>query len=267
MLLAHDMPKFLWTAAVSYASWLRNHLPSRATPGHTPYDLVHGRCPDLSQAHEFGPRVYVQVLDARKLEARVEEAIFVGVDDQSKGYRVYWPGKHRISVERNISFVPTTVTVAADVPVEGEKVTPTPVPTSNAQHVSPTTPSTLPKVQQPLPIPTAPRATHIHPPVGYYKALNQGESASIATIPEPDDDMELTQWALAAAEPEPTLQQALNGPDAIEWQEAVDYEISQLEKLGAWEVVDPPKHANIIPCHYVLVTKRGPDGEKLKLRA
>lgn len=25
--------------------------------------------------------------------------------------------------------------------------------------------------------------------------------------------------------------------------------------------------ANIIPCHFVLATKRGPDGEKLKLRA
>ena len=59
----------------------------------------------------------------------------------------------------------------------------------------------------------------------------------------------------------------MNGPDAVEWQEAIDYEISQLEKLGAWEIVDAPKNANIIPCHYVLATKRGPDGEKLKLRA
>ena len=74
-------------------------------------------------------------------------------------------------------------------------------------------------------------------------------------------------WALAAAEPEPTLQQALNGPDAVEWQEAIDYEISQLEKLRAWEIVDAPPRVNIIPCHYVLAMKRGPNGEKLKLRA
>lgn len=32
----------------------------------------------------------------------------------------------------------------------------------------------------------------------------------------------LPHITLAAAEPEPTLQQALNGPDAIEWQEAID---------------------------------------------
>jgi hypothetical protein len=142
------------------------------------------------------------------------------------------------------------------------------LPASNDQHVSTPTPSTPPKLQTQLPEPTAPRATHICPPIGYYKTLNEGESASIAIIPEEDrEDTQLIHWALAAALPEPTLQQALNGPDAMEWQEAIDYELSQLEKLEAWEVVDIPHHANVIPCHYVLATKRSPDGEKLKLRA
>src|SRR5258706_12298104 len=74
-------------------------------------------------------------------------------------------------------------------------------------------------------------------------------------------------FALAAAQAEPTLKEALSGPDAQEWQAAIDYEIGQLEKLGAWKIVDPPRASNIIPCHFVLATKRGPDGEKLKLRA
>lgn len=72
---------------------------------------------------------------------------------------------------------------------------------------------------------------------------------------------------MAAAVAEPTLAQALRGPDAQEWQEALDYEISQLEKLGTWELADLPRGANLIPCHFVLATKRGPDGQKLKLRA
>lgn len=59
----------------------------------------------------------------------------------------------------------------------------------------------------------------------------------------------------------------MSGPDAEEWQEAINYEIGQLEKLDAWEIVDAPPGANIIPCHIVLATKRGPDGEKLKLQA
>jgi hypothetical protein len=63
------------------------------------------------------------------------------------------------------------------------------------------------------------------------------------------------------------LKEALNGPDGAEWQTAIDYEIGQLEKLGVWQIVDPPPRANIIPSHFVLATKHSADGEKLKLRA
>lgn len=160
--------------------------------------------------------------------------------------------------------MPTNVTVAANVLIEGEKVS---LPASHDQHVSTPTPSTPPKLQVPLPEPTAPGATRVRPPIGYYKSLHQGESASLATTDDNEDDTSLTHWALAAAEPKPTLQQALNGLDAVEWQEAIDYKISQLEKLGAWEVVNVPHHANVIPCHYFLATKCGPDSEKLKLHA
>lgn len=45
---------------------------------------------------------------------------------------------------------------------------------------------------------------------------------------------------LAAMKSESTLQQALNVLDGVEWQEVLDYKISQLEKLGTWEVVDAP---------------------------
>jgi hypothetical protein len=59
----------------------------------------------------------------------------------------------------------------------------------------------------------------------------------------------------------------LNRPDRAEWQTAIDYEIGQLEKLGIWQIIDPPPCTNIIPSHFVLVTKHGADREKLKLRA
>ena len=36
------------------------------------------------------------------------------------------------------------------------------------------------------------------------------------------------------------LDKALQGPYAKEWQVVYDYEISQLEKLGTWKIVDLP---------------------------
>ena len=38
-----------------------------------------------------------------------------------------------------------------------------------------------------------------------------------------------------------SLDKALCGPDAKQWQEALDYEIGQLEKLRTWVVEDLPK--------------------------
>jgi hypothetical protein len=63
------------------------------------------------------------------------------------------------------------------------------------------------------------------------------------------------------------LKEVLNGPDGAEWQTAIDYGMGRLEELGIWRIVDPPPRANIIPSHFVLATKRGADGEQLKLRA
>ena len=58
-----------------------------------------------------------------------------------------------------------------------------------------------------------------------------------------------------------SLDEALRGPNAKEWQAALDYEISQLEKLGTWVLEDPSKGVPIIPCTEVLKEKHGPTGE------
>jgi hypothetical protein len=103
-------------------------------------------------------------------------------------------------------------------------------------------------------------------------ALHEGEMVSIAldslteaSVIDLMDEEAHIHLALAVMEPESTLQQALNGSDSAEWEEALNYEISQLEKLGTWEIVDLPCGANLIPYHYVLANKQGQDGEKLKL--
>jgi hypothetical protein len=57
-------------------------------------------------AHEFGTPVYVHITTGGKLEAKVEEATFVGVDQESKGYRIWWAGKRKVSIEWNVIFPP-----------------------------------------------------------------------------------------------------------------------------------------------------------------
>jgi hypothetical protein len=85
-------------------------------------------------------------------------------------------------------------------------------------------------------------------------------------LPEDDDNMfaslppDFTIVSAMGTEPA-SIDEALRGPNAKEWQAALDYEINQLEKLGTWVLEDPPKGEPIIPCTEVLREKRGPTGE------
>ena len=85
-------------------------------------------------------------------------------------------------------------------------------------------------------------------------------------IPEDKEDWEAElppDFALIGAlgtEPK-SLNNALSGHHAKEWQTVLDYEIGQLEKLGTWVIEDLPKGHNAIPYTTVLKEKCGPDGE------
>jgi hypothetical protein len=107
-----------------------------------------------------------------------------------------------------------------------------------------------------------------------YKTLNKGLVAAILTLhddktlDEVDEDVyssynlppDIALTGYSFLDPM-TLDEALRGPNTQEWLKALDYEISQLEKLGTWVVEDLPVGQTSIPCTGVTRVKRGPDGE------
>ena len=121
-------------------------------------------------------------------------------------------------------------------------------------------------------------------PKGAYRAINEGLTAAIALSENGQDlDCSLLNYndnseTLSSSYPPDfalvgnigdnprLLDEALRGPDAKRWQEALDYEIGQLEKLDTWDVVDLPSGHNAIPCSEVLKVKRGPDGNVTSYR-
>ena len=75
--------------------------------------------PDLSGAYPWGCKFWVKRLDVGKLEPRAEECRFVGVDSESKGFRVYWPGKNRVGIERDVYFNENDALEPDEVQIEG----------------------------------------------------------------------------------------------------------------------------------------------------
>ena len=83
-------------------------------------------------------------------------------------------------------------------------------------------------------------------------------------IPEDEEDWEAElppDFALIGAlgTELKSLDDALSGPHAKEWQTTLDYKIGQLEKLGTWVIEDLPKGHNTILCNAMLKEKCGLD--------
>ena len=125
--MLHDsgLPKFLWAEAVAHAVYLKNRTWTRTLGDTTPFEILHGRKPNLGNLHPWGCKVRVipKVDSISKLESRSFIGRWMGFDEETMdGHRVYWAEKRRISVERNVkfNFEPDEV-IVGDLPLEGEQ--------------------------------------------------------------------------------------------------------------------------------------------------
>jgi hypothetical protein len=110
---------------MNHSTWLQNQLPAAALKGKTPYKARHNKKPHLAGIQEFGAAAYVKDLKAEKLDARAKVGRFVGYDSESKGFRIYWPGKRTVTVEHDVVFNENdirdgSVTISSNVLSEGE---------------------------------------------------------------------------------------------------------------------------------------------------
>jgi hypothetical protein len=73
------------------------------TNGLMPYKAVTGKKPDLCDVCEWGKKVWVRLeVKGRKLGGHVKEGRWMGVDEQSKGFWIYWPDTKTVSVKCNV---------------------------------------------------------------------------------------------------------------------------------------------------------------------
>ncbi|KZV59044.1 hypothetical protein PENSPDRAFT_620824, partial [Peniophora sp. CONT] len=100
----------LWSEAAAHVIWLKNRSPTKALPeGITPYEALTGKKPSLRGVREWGEKCWVKKKASdkvRKLELPGQEGRWVGVDQHAKGFRVYWPKRKTVTVERSLVFAP-----------------------------------------------------------------------------------------------------------------------------------------------------------------
>ncbi|KAG8495920.1 hypothetical protein CXB51_007502 [Gossypium anomalum] len=109
MLSNAGLGKEFWAEAVTYACHLINRLPSAAINEKIPMEMWIGKSTtDYDSLHVFGSTAYYHVKES-KLDPRAKKALFLGITDGVKRYRLWCPDTRKIIFSRNVTFDESTI--------------------------------------------------------------------------------------------------------------------------------------------------------------
>ncbi|KAJ9567677.1 hypothetical protein OSB04_003643 [Centaurea solstitialis] len=108
MLAYSKLPMFLWAEAVDTACYTQNRSIVNNRFGKTPYELINNQVPNIGHFRVFGCRCLVMNdrEDRHKLQAKSDEAIFIGYSKNSIAYRVYNKRTKMVMESTNVKFDP-----------------------------------------------------------------------------------------------------------------------------------------------------------------
>ena len=104
MFKSKRLPKKFWVETIACTVYLSNRSPSRSVWGKTPQGSWSGRKPGITHLRVFGSIAHVHVPDESraKLDDKSEKFIFIGYDNNSKGYKLYNPNNKKIVINRDV---------------------------------------------------------------------------------------------------------------------------------------------------------------------
>nr|GEZ62369.1 retrovirus-related Pol polyprotein from transposon TNT 1-94 [Tanacetum cinerariifolium] len=103
MLIYAQASLFLWAEAVATACFTQNRSTIRLRHGKTPYELMHGKQPDLSFFHVFGALCY-PTNDSENVGKLQPIGIFIGYAPTKKAFRIYNRRTRRIVKTIHVDF-------------------------------------------------------------------------------------------------------------------------------------------------------------------
>ncbi|KAJ9551704.1 hypothetical protein OSB04_015749 [Centaurea solstitialis] len=108
MLTYSKLPMFLWAEAVDTACYTQNRSIVNNRFGKTPCELINNQVPNIGHFRVFGCRCFVlnDREDRHKLQAKSDEAIFIGYSKNSIAYRVYNKRTKLVMESSNVKFDP-----------------------------------------------------------------------------------------------------------------------------------------------------------------
>jgi hypothetical protein len=106
MLSEKKILKTFWPEAVNWTVYILNRSPTLAVKNITPEEAWSGIKPSVEHFQMFGCLAHVHVPDAKrtKLEDKSIACVLLGVNEESKAYRLYNPIAKKIITIRDVVF-------------------------------------------------------------------------------------------------------------------------------------------------------------------
>ncbi|KAG6590624.1 Integrase catalytic core protein [Phytophthora cinnamomi] len=290
MLHYAGLDKTFWAEAAMTAIYIKNRLPSPKSPDKTPFEIVYKSKPNVKHMRIFGCKAYVLTPKEKRLkwDPKAREGIFMGYEERSKAYRVYDIEAGQVVISRDVTFDESSFddSTAAD----GEEVnrltdvfddmqvsedSGTRVFTQAGKRKSRPDNQDRDNVRRPR------RSAGLEEASAPGRSEDEDQRESTATQEEKseeDDEDGSTPpmfWRASAnaveasdsAEPK-TFQEAVNGPDQVQWRKAIRAELKSMRLRGVFRAAKLPNNQRAVGTKWVFKIKRNADGsiEKFKAR-
>lgn len=254
-MLSHSrLPNQFWNFAYLTSAYLYNRLPNTLTGNKTPYELFHGRKPNLDIIRTFGSLAFVHVNNNQrapgKLEDRGRRCTMVGYVEGGKGW-VFYDAASKSLIKSAIAKFPYE-----DIKDETEEI--------KTNNSSKTSSESLNKLMNPD-LPNKGRLNHI------LNALKLGDFTDEINIDKQDVAAKHAldgRDYLKILKPPQSYAAAMRASDSEKWKEACDAEMRMMDTMGVWKVVDKPSSLVPIDLKWVFAYKKvDDDGNPIKYKA
>ena len=236
---------------------MKNRSPSSHST-QTPWELFHGKKPDVLGMRVFGAKAYKHVPKQlrQKLDSLSKPSTFIGYEPNSKAYRLLLENG-KVNVSRDVIFVEDMRGAPAkEAPAEAEEANFEVTPEEDVD-MGPTysTDSDAEEEASQEAKPVAGEATVALTEVSFDQQPQQSRYPQRRR--QPPTEIYKAQAAKAAQPEEPqTYEEALRAPDAAQWKLAMDEEMVSLQENNTWTLEQKPVGVNPIPVKWVFKIKR-----------
>ena len=266
MLYHGNLPLWLWAEAVSTAVYLRNRSPTSSFKGATPYERWYGVKPDVEHLRIFGCNVMVHIPDEkrRKLDKKSLRGVFVGYPENSKGYKIYNPENRSMLRSRDVIFLENSFgNLRQNKEYCNKELLDDNLYFEDSFEVD--------GIENGLNAPHELNNGLLNAPNEMENVLDEQidvmEQNEVLQRPQRDkrQPVRYGEWdyaSLAVVHSEPrNYKEALNGPYAKQWKEAMNEEYKSLMKHKTWTLVKLPQGRNVVGSKWVYKAKQKANGD------